>query len=157
MSEKTLSQLIGNVKKEYTKEDFNPYDVMNYIYDNCLAGGPHSKIAVVGYSVRFQEEIVRAWHHVLKERNLIQGNLPPAPVDGRVTTHNGVIIQFVGMTDSDTNQQKYQRIMDDFTHVALCNKYVNPNLTSITRFYINTRTLYTFHNNNLKKDIDTQE
>lgn len=154
---KTLSQFIGNIKREYSKEDFNPYSVMLNIYDNMLHVEGGSRVAVVGYGERFEEHIVKAWWHVLSSKGLIEGNRPPLPIDGHFVTHTGVIIQFVGLKDELQSQVRIQELIDQCRSIALCSKYVEPSIRSAIRASAQIVDIYDFSENNVEEVVDKEE
>ena len=151
---KTLSQFIGNIKREYTKDDFNPFHVMSSVYNTMLVGGVGSRVAIVGFGERYEEHMVRSWWHVLSSKNLISGDRPPVPVDGLFTTNNGCVIEFIGLTDTSENQVRFQEIMDRSQIVALCSRYEHPNLKTIIQSHSQTHDLYDFSQNNIAKVVD---
>ena len=154
---KTLSQVIGNIKRTYTNEDFNPFTAMEFIYDQCLAVGVGKTVTLVGHSERYKNEMVRAWHHVLASRNLISGNVPPMPDrDGYVETHTGTILRFLGMEDTQEGQVALDNACTLSSSVVLCSKYQHPNLRSVIRGFMDTINIYDVSGNNLKKDVDSE-
>jgi hypothetical protein len=157
MSKNTMSQNIGKIKRHYTHEDFNPFDVMNFVYENCLSGGGGHSVAIVGYSDRFKNSTVSAWWHVMSSRQLLTGTKPPIPLDNHYTTHTGTVIKFISLPDHQDSQSKYQEIVDDNSQVLLCNKYKHPNLKSITRAHANTIDIYDFSGNNVDNSVDNQD
>lgn len=145
MTSNTVKSTIGNIKKKYTTEDFNPFKVMEWVYDMGLSGGVGTTVSLVGFTDRFCEDLPRAWWHVMIDRGFIDNKTaPPIPVAGEFKTHTGAIIKFVKMQDSESNHNAFRTVCETSNIVLLCNKYQSPTIRSISRFYNSTRHIYDF-------------
>lgn len=142
---------IGNIEKDYTGEDFNPFKALDYIYSYCLCHGSGSVITVVGYGPVFSNKILPALHHVQRDRGLLKGRTNHVDYNSatnEVMTHTGAILHFVGMSDLDKNSEKLINICNESKVVALCSKYEDMTLKSIIRDRANSTLLYDFSSNN---------
>ena len=145
MSENTVKSTIGNIKKKFTTEDFNPFTVMEWVYDMGLSGGVGTKVSLVGFSERFKDHLVKSWWHVMLDRGIITNTTPPPiPVAGEFKSHTGAIISFIGMEDSESNHTKFRDICETSDIILLCSEYQAPTIRSISRFYNSTKSIYDF-------------
>lgn len=152
-----LNKAIGNVRKNYSPEDFNPFRAMEYIYDYCLHTGTGNTILIVGHTPRFEKEIVRAWQHVLSDRNMISPDkLPPLPVHGEYDTHTGATLKFVNFPDVSESDQKLFALMQRATVIVLCSPYKSPEIRNVIRACTSTKLIYDVSQNNVKKDVDSE-
>lgn len=148
---KSLSSLIGNIKRNYPHDDFNPFGVMNFIYDNCLTVSAGLNVTVIGHTERFQKDTVRAWHHVMASRELLTGAPIPYPEGGDVTTHTGVVIRFRSVPPGDINHQKMEVLIKSSRYVLLCSRYSSPTMKQVFRAYNNTVDIWDVSKNNIKR------
>ena len=155
MSKKTISQIIGNVKKNYSTEDFNPFAAISYIYDYCITDGVGSTIAIVGHTPRFKSQMVKAWQHLMFSRKLIVGDTPPWPDRlGRFETHTGAIIHFIGINDRHDNVQRINTTLKENQAIVFCSPYHNPGIKCAIHFATNSKKLMDVSRNNLPKVVD---
>ena len=153
-----LNKAIGNVKKKYPTDDFNPFKAMEFIYDHCLHTGTGNTVLIIGHTPRYQDCIVNAWQHVLADRNMIPSDrLPPFPIQGEYDTHTGAMLKFVNFPDVSASDQKMLELMQRATVIVLCSKYNAPEIRNIVRACAPTKLIYDVSGNNLKKDVDKEE
>ena len=159
MEKTDLLKKIGRINKMYTGEKFNPFKAMEYIYDFCLTEGAGSTVTVIGHSDLFRDNIVRAMHHVQRDKSiLVEGDTPQYPNRlGEVLTHTGAYIRFINIKDIQDSQNRFTEICKDSSVVALCDKYDEPVLKNIIREQAAVRRIYDFSENNVKKGVDTEE
>ncbi len=154
-----LLKKIGRIDKRYTGEKFNPFKALEYIYNFCLTEGSGSTVTVLGYSNLFRDNIVRAMHHVQRDKGiLVEGDTPKYPNTlGEVQTHTGAYIRFINIKDVQDSQNRFTEICKDSSVVALCDSYSEPVLKNIIREQAAVRRIYDFSENNVKKDVDSSE
>lgn len=159
MEKTDLLKKIGRINKMYTGEKFNPFKAMEYIYNFCLTEGAGSTVTVIGHSDLFRDNIVRAMHHVQRDKGiLVEGDTPKYPNRlGEVLTHTGAYIRFINIKDIQDSQNRFTEICKDSSVVALCDKYDEPVLKNIIREQAAVRRIYDFSENNVKKGVDTEE
>ena len=134
MSNKTVSSIIGNIKRNYTKDDFNPFKVMDFVYDHCLSMGSGSKVVIIGYGERFSGSIIPAMHHVMASRKILTNPPVPYPVADEITSHTGCIIRFINITDSQHEQASIMRELNEANIAVLCKRYRHPVIKQVLRF-----------------------
>ena len=153
-----LNTAIGNIKKKYPNDDFNPFKAMEFIYDHCLHTGTGNTVLIIGHTPRYRDCIVNAWQHVLSDRNMIPNDkLPPYPQQGEYDTHTGAMLKFVNFQDVSDSDQKMLELMQRATVIVLCSKYNSPEIRNIVRACAPTKLIYDVSENNVKKDVDTEE
>ena len=154
-----LLKKIGRIDRLYVGEKFNPFKALEYIYNFCLTEGAGSTVTVIGYSNLFRDSIVRAMHHVQRDKGiLVEGDTPKYPNSlGEVQTHTGAYIRFINIKDIQDSQNRFTEICKDSSVVALCDTYNEPVLKNIIREQAAVRRIYDFSENNVKKDVDSSE
>lgn len=159
MESTDLLKKIGRIDKRYTGNDFNPFKALEYIYNFCLSEGSGSTVTVLGYSDLFRDNIVRAMHHVQRDKGiLVEGDTPKYPNGlGEVQTHTGAYIRFINIKDIQASQNRFTEICKDSAVVALCDIYNEPVLKNIIREQASVRRIYDFSGNNIKKSVDSEE
>ena len=159
MEKTDLLKKIGSINKMYTGEKFNPFKAMEYICNFCLTEGAGSTVTIIGYSELFRDNIVRAMHHVQRDKGIIvEGDTPKYPNQlGEVLTHTGAYIRFINIKDIQGSQNKFTEVCKDSTVVALCDKYNEPVLKNIIREQAAVRRIYDFSENNVKKGVDKED
>lgn len=157
-SRTVLNKAIGNIRRNYGNEDFNPFKAMEFVYDHCLHTGVGNTVLIIGHTPRFEKDIVKAWHHILSDRNMIPSDkLPPAPHHGEFDTHTGATIKFVNFKDESASDQAMLRMMQTATVIVLCSKYEAPEIKNIIRACAPTKLIYSVAENNIEKSVDTEE
>lgn len=152
-----LNQAIGNIRRNYSGEDFNPFKAMEYVYDHCLFNGAGHTTLIIGHTPRYKDDIVRAWHHVLSDRNMIPSDkLPPIPHHGEFETHTGAVLKFVNFPDVSESDQKMLELMQRATVIILCSRYNSPEIKNIIRACAPTKLIYDVSGNNLNKKVDKE-
>lgn len=159
MEKTDLLKKIGRINKVYAGEEFNPFKAMEYIYNFCLTEGAGSTVTIIGYSELFRDNIVRAMHHVQRDKGIIvEGDTPKYPNQlGEVLTHTGAYIRFINIKDIQGSQNKFTEVCKDSTVVALCDKYNEPVLKNIIREQAAVRRIYDFSENNVKNGVDKED
>ena len=159
MESTDLLKKIGRIDRLYVGEKFNPFRALEYIYNFCLTEGAGSTVTVIGYSNLFRDSIVRAMHHVQRDKGiLVEGDTPKYPNSlGEVQTHTGAYIRFINIKDIQDSQNRFTEICKDSSVVALCDTYNEPVLKNIIREHAAVRRIYDFSENNVKKDVDSSE
>ena len=142
MSKKTVSSIIGNIKRNYTKDDFNPFMVMDFVYNHCLSRGAGSKVVIVGYGDRFSGSIIPAMHHVMASRKILTSPPVPYPIAGEITSHTGCIIRFVNIADSQHEQANIMRELNEADIAVMCKRYSHPVIKQVLRFKNPTMMIY---------------
>jgi hypothetical protein len=147
-----ISNIIGKVRRTYSKEDFNPFAAIDYIYNHCLSSGEGHVVSVIGHSERFQNDIVRAFQHVLVHRGIISKD-DPIPIPNKLGEVQAVpsktTLRFVCIPDSPDHQSKFIQTCKESSYVALCNKYESPIFKNVIREKSQTIPLYDFSRNNV--------
>lgn len=145
MSENTEIETVGYIKRKYSPDEFNPFKVMEWVYDVGLSGGVGTTISLLGFTDRFCEDLPKAWWHVLKDRGLLLPHTPPPiPVAGEFVSHTGAIIRFIEMQDSEASHNGFYDVCGKSDIILLCNKYQAPSIRSISRFMSSTKSIYNF-------------
>lgn len=154
----SLSSTIGNIKRKYATDNFNPFLAMSFIYDRCLSRGPGTTVLVVGHSKRFQEDIVKAWWHVMADRKILRASKDVRmPEAGFVTTHTGTRLKFVGIDNKEENVSKFNTEVQEAQIVVVCDKYTSPSIKSVMRFSSSAKNVYDVSTNNPKKVVDKKD
>lgn len=135
------------IKRVYPTNDFNPFHVMDFLYNTHINLGVGTRILVVGYSERFTSHIGDGLRHAAMSRSL---EVPKA-LDNIVKLHTGAVIEFLVAGDVYLNRQVFEEACDRSTHVALCNKFNSPEFLNIIRDQAATKVIQDFSQNNLKK------
>ena len=135
------------IKRSYPVDDFNPYGVIKYAYDNYVPRGLGTKILVVGYSPRFTGHIGNALRHVTRELQLER----PHVFENMTTLHSGATMEFLVINDEGKNQQALEDAIDRSTNILFCNKFNCPEILSVVHFKQNLVTFEDFSENNFRK------
>ena len=147
----SLSKAIGNVKRVYTQEDFNPFDAMEFVFDKCLMNGAGHVVLITGWSERFENETLRALNHVMFNRKIIGGDDPVVQPDptGDVVLENGVTLRFKKIEDHWENHVQFKEQCSQANIVVLCNSYASPDMRNILREQAATKLIYDVSKNNV--------
>ena len=149
MSEKKLSAFIGNIKRIYSKEDFNPFEAMDFVYERCLTMGHGSSVVLIGYSDRFAEHIIPAMHHVMSSRGILKKPPIPYPVADQIESHTGTLIKFANIRNDEHGKMIQE--LDRATIAVLCNQYPNATMKQIIRSKMPTMKIWDASKNNVEK------
>lgn len=152
MAQTTVNAALGNIKRNYSKEDYNPFKMMEYIYDNCLHQGAGHTVLIVGYSDRFVNESLRAWQHVLVDKKLLKDGdpIPTLSATQEFVTHTGTVLQFKFFKDEAQHQMAFYEATKGVTTLALCSEYKSPDFLNVIREAQADSNVYDFSKNNEK-------
>jgi hypothetical protein len=153
---KILKLAVGNVKRKYSTEDFNPFRAVDYIYENLLHTGVGGEVLIVGHTPRFQQEILKAWQHVLLSRGIMSPqDKQPLVIANEFRTHTGALIKFKTIPDTSDHMMDFDVACKESTIVALCSPYKCPNMLNIIRETNINGEVYDFSQNNLERVVDS--
>jgi len=147
---------VGNIKRKYSQEDFNPFLAMEWIYENCLHSGVGNTVLIVGYSKRFINDTIKAWKHVLLSKKLLTtSDEQPKLSCNEFITHTGTILRFEVFSDHESKMMQFSAACKEASIVALFNPYNSPDMKNIIRETVPNSLVYDFSNNNKpEKSID---
>ncbi len=152
---KTLKELVGNVKRKYSTEDFNPFATMDWIYSNCLHTGAGSTVLIVGHSKRFKEDILTAWQHVMLSRGIMKpSDEYPLLQANEFITHTGACLRFESFEDVGHDMMRMLAACKESSIIALCSKYNSPDMKNAIREASVDSLVYDFSENNVEKSVD---
>ncbi|AFK66690.1 hypothetical protein COPG_00094 [Colwellia phage 9A] len=155
---KSLKEAVGNVKRKYSNEDFNPFTAVEWIYNNCLHSGTGSTVLLVGYTERYQKEILNAWQHVMLSRKImVPTDLQPILEAGEFITHTGARLRFETYRDHAVDMMKFHAACQECSIVALCSPYNSPDMLNVIRETSVNNLVYNFSENNLQLSVDTEK
>lgn len=142
-----MKDLLGKVKRIYAAGDFNPFKAMEHVYENCLSKGDGHVVLVAGYTQRFVEDTIKAYHHVLISRGI--SDLPVVS-EKEMVTHTGTRLRFVKFDDHTDAQLNFERHCKECSIVVLCNPYRSVEMINIIRETNRTTQMYDYSKNNEK-------
>ncbi len=131
---KTLKAAVGNIKRKYSTEDFNPFTTMEWIYNNCLHTGAGNTVLIVGHTPRFEKEILTAWQHVMLSLGIMKaGDLQPILEANEFVTHTGAVLRFGTYQDNEADMMKFLAAGKESQIVILCSPYRSPDMLNVIR------------------------
>lgn len=162
-NEVRISKIIGNIKREFSTEDFNPYLAMEEVFSTCLAGGQGSQVVMIGHTQRFVKSLVPATWHVMRGRGLIKRADDvqlPAPVLNTINTYSGAKIKYVKLVDSDEGQATLVKLINESQIICMCSKYKSAALNQVLRANLNVKKILDLSRNNEpapQKEVEKQD
>lgn len=155
---KNLKKAVGNVRRKYSNEDFNPFTAVEWIYNNCLHTGVGSTVLITGYSKRYRKEIINTWQHVmLSQKIMLPTDLQPILEAGEFVTHTGTRLRFEEYRDNADDMMNFYEACKSSSIVALCSPYQSPDMLNVIREITVNSLVYDFSQNNLQTVIDTEK
>lgn len=147
----SLSKAIGNVKRKYDQNDFNPFTALEFVFDKCMMNGAGHTVLLVGWSERFQNDTLRALNHVMFSRKMIGGDDPVVQPDrtGDLTLDNGITLRFKSIPDNWQKHVEFKEQCDQADIIVLCSSYACPDMRNILREANATKLVYDVSTNNL--------
>lgn len=155
-----MSQEIGNIKRRYPTDDFNPFKVFDWFTKNKYHLGINSKILVVGFSERFKESIVKGFRDAVRDQGIAPEHVPAIFDFGsylEATTASGTVVRIMLLQDSGDAHMAFHEQCEWATTLGLCSRYKAPEILNILRDKAPVIDVLDFSQNNLKKDVDTEE
>ncbi|NQZ76409.1 MAG: hypothetical protein HRT61_09910 [Ekhidna sp.] len=155
-TESVFKRCAGTIKRQYGTDDFNPFSLFQHLYQKHLNLGEGRVCLIVGYSERYQKEIIKAWHHCLRSKNLVKPNQrPPVPLNGYAPSLQGMTLKFRAFNDDNSNVEEFEQLFKEADVVAMCNKYTHANRINVIRFNEGSTRIIDYSNNNpIQKEED---
>jgi hypothetical protein len=110
---------------------------------------------LVGYTERYQKEIINAWQHVM----ISQGIMSPQDTQPRLeanefVTHTGTTLRFEVYRDHAVDMMSFYDACKGASIVAICSEYTSPDMLNVIRETVVDNLVYNFYHNNLPKSVD---
>lgn len=144
MSEENKPQ----IKRKYGADDFNPYQVGLWLFENVYFRGPEARVFLVGKTERFNEHIIKGLMDALKDKGVPSDDLPVVgQYNGFVefTTHHGTVVRIASLEDAQYTHAHFEVHCKWANYIGLCYKYQHPSWLNIVRAYSKTKSMYSFY------------
>lgn len=152
MSNNTIKQVCGQIKRNYSDEDFNPFKAMTFVYENLLVNGAGNRILIIGHTERFRKSVFKAWCHVLVDKGVLSSNSKVPDLQfNQVETHTGEILQFEFLKDDPVHQPHFVDALRGAGALCIFSEYESPDFKNIIMDASNGIRVLDFSKNNVKK------